>query len=232
MTIEHNVITDPNVHEPKGISIAAADKVYVSDGAGSGAWDDPPIIGSAGAAAGQVLHKTAGGLAWQYPAGAVYAEMDIIGNTNLLNIPYTSATARATWLSTDANYIQMTGVSFPFTASILDHFTFDAANDWLVCTIAGDYKIDFWGSFLCADANTFVSVKYAINNTTPFSTQKLTGQSATSSDVINLSAAGIVENLQVGDTINLQIAAWRSAGANTDVTFEDGGMTVSLLHEV
>lgn len=38
MTIEHNVITDPYIHEPKGIAAASSGKVYVSDGAGSGAW--------------------------------------------------------------------------------------------------------------------------------------------------------------------------------------------------
>ena len=35
---EHNLITDPYLHEPKGISTAAANKVYVADGAGSGGW--------------------------------------------------------------------------------------------------------------------------------------------------------------------------------------------------
>lgn len=36
--IEHVDIADPNIHEPKGIAAAAADKVYVSDGAASGSW--------------------------------------------------------------------------------------------------------------------------------------------------------------------------------------------------
>ena len=38
MTINHVDISDPNVHEPKGVSTATANKVYVSDGAGSGSW--------------------------------------------------------------------------------------------------------------------------------------------------------------------------------------------------
>ena len=38
MAIEHDSITDPEIHEPKGISTAAVDTVYVADGAGSGAW--------------------------------------------------------------------------------------------------------------------------------------------------------------------------------------------------
>lgn len=40
MAIEHKDITEPNLHEPKGVSVAAADKVYVTDGAGSGEFRD------------------------------------------------------------------------------------------------------------------------------------------------------------------------------------------------
>lgn len=35
---EHNVITDPYIHEPKGISTASDGEVYVADGLGSGVW--------------------------------------------------------------------------------------------------------------------------------------------------------------------------------------------------
>ena|SRR3990167_2273787 len=38
MSIEHKDITEANLHEPKGVSSAAINKVYVSDGAGSGTW--------------------------------------------------------------------------------------------------------------------------------------------------------------------------------------------------
>ena len=34
----HSSLTTTDLHEPKGIAAASADKVYVSDGAGSGAW--------------------------------------------------------------------------------------------------------------------------------------------------------------------------------------------------
>jgi hypothetical protein len=40
MTIAHSSLTDPELHEPKGIASAAANKVYVSDGAGSGDWTE------------------------------------------------------------------------------------------------------------------------------------------------------------------------------------------------
>lgn len=38
MAIQHSVISDPHVHEPKGASTAGAGTVYVSDGSGSGSW--------------------------------------------------------------------------------------------------------------------------------------------------------------------------------------------------
>jgi hypothetical protein len=42
MTIQHSLITDPDIHEPKGVASAASNKVYVSDGAGSGDWSFLP----------------------------------------------------------------------------------------------------------------------------------------------------------------------------------------------
>lgn len=38
MTIQHKNITEADLHEPKGVSLATADTVYVADGAGSGDW--------------------------------------------------------------------------------------------------------------------------------------------------------------------------------------------------
>lgn len=39
MTIQHEAITDPFVHEPKGAAAASIDTVYVANGAGSGVWE-------------------------------------------------------------------------------------------------------------------------------------------------------------------------------------------------
>lgn len=38
----HSVLTDPNLHEPKGASTASIGTVYTSNGAGSGSWVAPP----------------------------------------------------------------------------------------------------------------------------------------------------------------------------------------------
>lgn len=47
--IQHSVLTDPELHEPKGASTATDGQVYVADGAGSGAWTgDSDFVGTSG----------------------------------------------------------------------------------------------------------------------------------------------------------------------------------------
>jgi len=36
--VNHSSLTDPYLHEPKGVAAAASGEVYVADGSGSGAW--------------------------------------------------------------------------------------------------------------------------------------------------------------------------------------------------
>lgn len=45
-TVQHSAITDPNIHEPKGVAAATINKVYVSNGTGSGTWKklSPPQL--------------------------------------------------------------------------------------------------------------------------------------------------------------------------------------------
>lgn len=45
-TVQHSAITDPNIHEPKGVAAATVNKVYVSNGTGSGTWQkiSPPQL--------------------------------------------------------------------------------------------------------------------------------------------------------------------------------------------
>lgn len=37
-SIQHSALTDPNIHEPKGITTASAGQIYVADGSSSGDW--------------------------------------------------------------------------------------------------------------------------------------------------------------------------------------------------
>jgi hypothetical protein len=44
----HSSLTGADLHEPKGVASAAANQVYVSDGAGSGAWTSANTLGVTG----------------------------------------------------------------------------------------------------------------------------------------------------------------------------------------
>lgn len=39
--VEHSTLSDPNLHEPKGVASAAVGSIYQADGTGSGAWKLP-----------------------------------------------------------------------------------------------------------------------------------------------------------------------------------------------
>ena len=41
MTTRHTSITDPNIHEPKGVASASDNQVYRANGSGSGTWEAP-----------------------------------------------------------------------------------------------------------------------------------------------------------------------------------------------
>lgn len=43
MTTEHSTLTGSSLHEPKGVASASANKVYVSNGSGSGSWSTVPL---------------------------------------------------------------------------------------------------------------------------------------------------------------------------------------------
>jgi hypothetical protein len=60
-TVQHNTLTTTNLHEPKGADAATANQVYISDGAGSGAWTNWPFGWGyyQQSGSGQVINTTA-----------------------------------------------------------------------------------------------------------------------------------------------------------------------------
>lgn len=44
MTIQHNLITGSDLHEPKGVASASNKTVYVANGSGSGVWTAPNAV--------------------------------------------------------------------------------------------------------------------------------------------------------------------------------------------
>lgn len=191
MAIEHNVITDPEIHEPKGISTAAANEMYVADGAGSGAWERTSI--------------------------SDHAEMAITNNAT-----GTSTTAAGDpTLNTDADYTKITA---GWASTHAEGITFNV--DELVAAVDGDYRITFWAAIKVGANNNFVAVKYAIDDTAPFSSQKIVTRSTAANDYRNVFASGIV-TLTAGQTISVYLAS-----TITDtITVEEAGCQMWLVHE-
>lgn len=74
--VEHSVLTGSSLHEPKGVAAAAANRVYVSDGVGSGSWStvsNSVLASTAKSFQAQLFHvqdyKTPGGVGGTFTAG-------------------------------------------------------------------------------------------------------------------------------------------------------------------
>lgn len=91
--VQHNALTDPNIHEPKGISTATQGKVYVANGSGSGTW--------------------------LLPSGHAYGELYITGGTVSQTLPAASATAilnpTGAWSAGSSQYMTLTPASGTLT---------------------------------------------------------------------------------------------------------------------
>ena len=113
MTIQHNAIDDPDIHEPKGVSTATAGRVYISNGSGSGTWDYPP--GKAHAeiyiSGGSTAHTLAGASAYSLlnPSG----EWTASGNEDILTV--TPASGIIT-LNQAGHYLVTFWINFTTTA--------------------------------------------------------------------------------------------------------------------
>src|SRR5512139_1550675 len=97
-TVAHKNLTGTDLHEPKGVAAAAVDKVYVSNGAGSGTWqkiDKNQLTGTGNPFGGQFFHiqdqKTSGTAGGTFNSGA--------WQTRVLNTSVTNEIASASLAS-------------------------------------------------------------------------------------------------------------------------------------
>lgn len=189
--MEHVDITDPEIHEPKGVSAATSGEMYVADGAGSGSW--------------------------QHTSTSTFGSMNIVNNSTGTAV---TAAADAT-LNTDTDYVKVTA---GWASGHLERVTF--STNKLVAPTTGHYTIKFWCSVKIPAINNFIGIKYAVNDATPYSLQKLVSQSATSNDYRNLFGSAVVA-LNAGDSVSIYVAATK----NDTLVFEEAGMIMSFMHE-
>ena len=95
MPTQHSTITGSDLHEPKGIASAAAEKVYIANGSGSGAFGFIDPKGASTAAAGKVYSANGSGSGtFEYPTGKLFAELHITGSSTSQTLAGSSAFAK------------------------------------------------------------------------------------------------------------------------------------------
>lgn len=160
----------------------------------------------------------AGGTAWLRQQMSDHAQMTIANNATATAV---TAAVDAT-LNTDSDYVKITP-NWVNTHGL--GITFNV--DELVAAVDGHYLLHFWADVKIPSINNFVGIKYAINDTTPYSTQKLKSQSTTANDYRNMSGSGYL-TLSAGDTVSVYIAATKT----DNLVIEEAGLVLYLAHEV
>jgi hypothetical protein len=155
---------------------------------------------------------------WVYAVSSVHAEMIIESNVTPEVVP----TAVDITLATDSDYTKLiTG----WTAGHVLNMTFNS--DELVIAIDGTYEIHAWFNILLPSNNQKVAVKYAINDTAPYSVRKLITNSSSAGDIVSFSGSAFAPGLVAGDTLSVYIAT-DLAG---DPTVLEGGLMAKLLDQ-
>lgn len=180
MSINHKDITDPNIHEPKGVSAAVANRVYLSDGAGSGNWEKVPYNAIDG--------------------NIAYGSMVVTGNS--VTFPITAAAD--TTLSTPAQFSLFTGTGAPISGENLFGFTFDVNR--LIVPYTGVYHITAYMNIASFPSNTSkIALRYLINGSV-YSSRGPIIKSAVAGDQSQMFGQGFV-SLTAGDYIQLTIGS-------------------------
>jgi hypothetical protein len=91
--VEHVSLTDPNLHEPKGVALATSGTVYVANGVGSGSWQLPSatetgLVDSAGRFVGNNVEEALSEL-WEGSVCLTTILADVSSSSSILiPIPY------------------------------------------------------------------------------------------------------------------------------------------------
>lgn len=222
MSIEHSAITDPNIHEPKGISTAGANNSYLANGAGSGTWrkirstDFQGITGDSGVANKSVVSDGANG--FQFATTAAYGSMTITANS----VTATMTAVADTTFNTASQFTLMTGTGFPWAAGPLLGTTFNT--DRLVAPVTGVYQVSTYiniNSF--PSTNARISMRTLVNGST-YGARKPTIKSSGAGDEGILVGVGLIA-LNAGDYVQNVLAS----DASGTLLIKDANFTLHLV---
>lgn len=205
MAIEHRLIPDADLHEPKGVIAAANHSVYKANGVGSGAWgridtsDFKNSIGDAGSTNKYMRSDGANGVALKTD----HAHGVMAFTNNGANFAVTAAVDST--LATNSDYVLFTGAGAPWVSeSLFGGMTF--LTDRLIVPVTGVYRIDLWANIVSYPTNTAkIGAKYRVNGAT-FGPRNVVTKSNSAGDFGQLNGFGLA-SLNAGDYVQLYIAS-------------------------
>ena len=128
MAVQHVDITDPDLHEPKGVSTALIGQAYIADGAGSGTWSDfaRTLLGAQGYAEANATATAVAAVdtALAVALGTTVAEVGATGFT-------VSTAGLITYTGDKTGYVQVTA-NFSAAPAALGVFKFTFAKNGTV----------------------------------------------------------------------------------------------------
>lgn len=167
-TVQHSALTDPNLHEPKGVSTAAAGKVYVANGAGSGSW--------------------------LYPSGHAYADMYITGSSTSQTLAAASAKAKlnptGAWTANGFQAVTIDAANGQITVAQAGVYQFDF---WIVfetASISAGAAYNFYFAINGTSATRKVYIKKTSNGVDTLNVSSVGYGTLAANDVVSVYVAG------------------------------------------
>lgn len=167
-TVQHSALTDPNIHEPKGVSTAAAGKVYIANGAGSGTW--------------------------VYPSGHAYADMYITGSSTSQTLAAASAKAKlnptGAWTANGNQAVTMDAANGQITVLQAGVYQLDF---WIVfetAAIASGAAYNFHYAVNGTAATRKVYVKKTTNNVDTLNVSAVGYATLAANDIVSMYVGG------------------------------------------
>lgn len=175
---EHNTLTDPYLHEPKGVASAASGTAYIADGAGSGSWT--PM-------------KTASELTAQL------SNMQIVNGASSKSLAAVDTSVAANYIKYDVDWSAGVEEGTEVTYGV-DKITISATGTYKVSFWSAVQISSGVG-------NSFFAIAISTDDaTTGIAPKKIVAQSDFSGDIRNVSAMEHI-NLTSGDVLSIWVAA-------------------------
>jgi len=167
-TVQHSVLTDPNIHEPKGVATAANGKVYVANGAGSGTW--------------------------VYPSGHAYGDLYITGSSTSQTLAAASAKSKlnptSAWTANGFQAVTLDASNGQITVAQAGVYQLDFWMVFETAAIASGAAYNFYFSVNGTSGTRKMYVKKITNNVDTLHASLVGYSTLAANDVIAVHVAG------------------------------------------